>query len=66
MALLAAVYFATQKTTWSHIRTILFLLYLFLTSLVYFGIDEYNGDYTVSTILGIVALLTGIFFFLRK
>jgi hypothetical protein len=66
MALVTGMFFAFQGETWKHLRTITlagFLIFIFPT---YFGIDETLGTHTFSIITLGFALLSGIFFFLRK
>ena len=66
MALLAGMFFVSQRETWKHLRYMMLSGFLIFVSLVYFGLDEVNGTYIFSIISAIFALLAGIFFFLRK
>lgn len=66
MALIAAIFFAFQRDTWSRIRYILLLVYLILVGMVYLGIDDYYGGYTYYVLSGIAAFITAIFFFVHR
>jgi hypothetical protein len=66
MALLAGLYFVSRQDTWKYFRYISLSFFLVLVSLLNFGISEYYATYIFSVVTGILALLAGIFFLLRK
>jgi len=66
MSLVAGMFFVFQGETWKHLRTITLAGFLIFICPLYFGVDETIGIYAFSIITAGFALLSGIFFFLRK
>jgi uncharacterized caspase-like protein len=66
MALLAGVFFVSQKETWRTRRSMALSGYLILVGLLYFGIDDFYDIQIINILTAIFALLAGAFFFLRK
>jgi hypothetical protein len=66
MSLVAGIFLVFQAETWKHLRTITLAGFLILIFPIYFGIDDTIGTPVFSIITTGFALLSGIFFFLRK
>jgi uncharacterized caspase-like protein len=66
MSLVAGMFFVFQGETWKHLRTITLAGFLIFIFPIYFGIDDAIGRPVFSIITIGLALLSGIFFFLRK
>jgi hypothetical protein len=66
MSLVAGIFLVFQAETWKHLRTITLACFLILIFPIYFGIDDTIGTPVFSIITTGFALLSGIFFFLRK
>ena len=66
MALLAGLFFVSQKETWRTRSSMALSGYLISVGLLYFGIDDFYDTQIFYIITAIFALLAGVFFFLRK